>query len=52
MALYARRDSADTSLCMNLRLGPIKRTAYFRTLLMSVGMLLTQRPPLLKVARL
>ena len=51
MAFDAQRDHADISLVMKTNLGPRKRISYFSILLIYVGMILTQRPSLLKIAR-
>ena len=51
LAPALRRDFKEISLGVKPRLGPRKRTAYFSTLLMSTGVVLTQITPLLKVAR-
>ena len=40
----------DTSLGVKTSMGLIKWTVSFRVLLISVGVMLTQRPPLLKLA--
>ena len=39
----------DTSLDVKPNMGPIKQTASFRVFLISIGMVLTKRPSLLKV---
>ena len=51
MSPAAYRYCADIYLGVKPRLGPIKRTVYFSVMLISAGVVLTQRPHLLKVAR-
>ena len=51
MAPASSIDRAVTSLGMKPRLGPRKRTESFSILMVSIGVMLTQREILLKVAR-